>query len=635
MKRLAGLVAILVLVLGVCSVVYAAEENTEFSVPETAAKALAFGQGEFMVSVPRVDGRTDIIEGSAFLVSDDGLVVTDLSLLSLPVAVLEASEIFRFRNVFGKFEFSVPEQGLAFFRLDEVPYGMKPVAFADDVKRGEAIFSKVAAAGLFHFEQGVYARFDNGVIFQGRVADKTPTFVPTEKGFAPTPLTLLYLTAPIPKYLRGGLFVNADGEAVGMGYRSEDGLGVLVDISVIRGALAKRQAQIDEAVKQETAKGTVRLSSEEQRALKQGHNVLNEIMAYYLNNSLDRPENLRACIQELFAMWLSGQCRDRFTHYETPEEVKMEDEMRQQGSYAGVGMQITMRDGFVVVVAPTDGAPAARAGILAGDVITHVGTKEVRTANEAALLLRGPEGTEVVVKILREKVDHSIVITLKRERIITHAVTVQRVPEAKAAEIGVLKLADFGNKNISAEFDAAFGEFKKQGMTKVILDLRNNPGGMIGVSMQILSYFMGPDDIAMTFRERNGSEKYDRAYLKEQFEVQDVDFGKYRNFCGHMVILTNGGSASASEIVAGAMKDWGCALILGENPTTFGKGVGQTGLDLSDGSRLFLTTFEFLVGNHAVPIRDKGVQSDVVVKPSPGSREDLPMKEGIGILKKR
>ena len=262
------LVAVLFLIFGMRGVVYAAEENTAFSVPEAAEKALAFGQGEFMVSVPRVDGKTNIIEGLAFLVSDDGLVVTDLSLLSLPVAVLEVSDIFRFRNVFGKFEFSVPEQGLVFFRLEAVPYGMKPVVFANEVKRGETVFSKVAAAGLFHFEQGVYARFDNGATLQGRVADRTATFVPTEKGFAPTPLTLLYLTTPIPKYLRGGLFVNAMGEAVGMGYRSEDGLGVLVDISVIRGALAKGQVKTDEAVKQEAASGTVRLNSEEQRILK-------------------------------------------------------------------------------------------------------------------------------------------------------------------------------------------------------------------------------------------------------------------------------------------------------------------------------------------------------------------------------
>jgi carboxyl-terminal processing protease len=246
-----------------------------------------------------------------------------------------------------------------------------------------------------------------------------------------------------------------------------------------------------------------------------------------------------------------------------------------EGDYGGVGLEIDERDDHIIVVAPIPGTPAMQAGLRSGDLIVEVGEESTRgwPVQRAVQVLRGPEGTDIGVKVQRMGVDELIDFTLRRERIQLHAVPFASLIDG---EIGYIPLGLFSEAAL-AEVQAAADSLQRDGATAFILDLRGNPGGILDQGVGIADLFLGQGlDIVETRGQEGRSNGRLRASSPDRYPGLPV------------IVLVDRGSASASEIVAGALQDHDRALILGA--ATYGKGSVQSLYPLSGGYVLKLTT---------------------------------------------
>lgn len=369
------------------------------------------------------------------------------------------------------------------------------------------------------------------------------------------------------------------------------------------------------------------LSPEERELTLQETQVFAEILLYYAILSLDKPADIRACAQEMFRMKPNKEsCRDKHSAWYSKEESRMlETEM--EGRFGGVGLEVSEQDGKVVIISPIDGTPAYRAGLKSGDVITKVDGATVANIMDAVKRMRGQPG--VAVGITAERAGKGMTFKVVREVIIAHAVSAKTI-DGPFGAIGYIKVKTF-SEVLPDEFRKEMSAIRAKGIMKVVLDFRNNPGGLLWQALEILYDFARSGDTLMVMRERDRSTVFDTAHGKKKLELKHEP-GMFRDM--RVVILVNKGSASASEIFAGTMKDWGFPVV-GTN--TFGKGVGQTMISLSNGSRLRLTTFEFLVGNSKTKINDIGViPTHEVIDPQPSSsetlREDKQLEKAIELL---
>jgi carboxyl-terminal processing protease len=269
---------------------------------------------------------------------------------------------------------------------------------------------------------------------------------------------------------------------------------------------------------------------------------------------------------------------DPHTAFLEPEDFSAMRE-KQQGSFFGLGIQIQKRMGRITVIAPMEGTPAYKLGIRAGDVITHIEDEEIKedvTTDEVVRKLRGPKGSQVTITIRRAGIDEPIKMTITRAEIPTYSV---RYAFMLTPEVGYLLLADFTHTS-SRELKAAIERLEKQGMKKLLLDLRGNPGGVLEQSV----------DVADVFLERGSKVVYTRG--RTSSSAQDyVAPGDGLHFDKPLVVLVNRGSASASEIVAGAIQDHDRGLIVGQR--TWGKGLVQSVYTLPYGAGLALTTAKY------------------------------------------
>lgn len=316
-------------------------------------------------------------------------------------------------------------------------------------------------------------------------------------------------------------------------------------------------------------------------------------------------------------------CFDKYSHLLTPEEFKaMQEEV--SGHFSGIGAAIEPgKNGGVEVVEPFEGSPALKAGIRAGDKIVKVRQENEAeakyvgdSADEAKKMLRGSKGTKVFVTV--ERAGNLLDFEITRDDIKTQTVKYKDLPNG----IGYISLSMFGGESAD-DLEMALRSFRKYGPNpKVIIDIRENPGGCLGCVLEMLYYFSDkPDDIMLTtkFKRR---EKVDT--IKNTFggfidptTKQLKSPGEFKDY--RIVILVNQRSASASEIFSGTMKDWGFMVV---GSTTYGKGVGQTIFSLFDGSGFALTTFEYLVGNSKTSVNKKGVSPNVQAVDTRTSLED-------------
>jgi|GEM_PF-2849266 carboxyl-terminal processing protease len=356
----------------------------------------------------------------------------------------------------------------------------------------------------------------------------------------------------------------------------------------------------------------------EDAAIKEQQAVLYDIMKLYAEEALERPKDLVACAREMFAMRRSGKCRDRFSQYLAPEEVKWSD-AADEGKISGIGIELSPDDANAVIVRVIENGPAEKAGIKVGDIILKIDGKIPKDKQEAVSLIRGKTGTEVALTISRKGAAKPLEFTLVRADILIQSVK-SRV-SAENPKIGVIKIEIF-DRSSAKQFDDAARNLMKNGVTGIIVDLRNNPGGLLWQALGILLDFARYNDTLLTLRRRTNI---------SSISCLPPLCGLFRGLLAdaNVVVLINGRSASASEIVAGTLKDWGYTLI---GQKTFGKGVGQALIPLRDGSRLVLTVFEFSVGNSKTRVHEIGVSPTIEVSPSTDKNDDPEMRKAMEFL---
>jgi len=283
-----------------------------------------------------------------------------------------------------------------------------------------------------------------------------------------------------------------------------------------------------------------------------------------------------------------------------PPDVYKEVQVETKGEFGGVGIQIGIKDNRLTVIAPIDGTPAERAGIKAGDFIIKVNEESTKDMNlvDAVQKMRGPKGTKVTLTIQREGAAEPMVFVLTREIIKIESVR-SKMLDGNIGYIRVTQFQDLTAKDVSA----ALRKLREQKMQSLILDLRNNPGGLLTSAVEVSEQFVGPNRLIVYIKTREGRKD---DYVSHSKEQQPDDYP--------VIVLVNEGSASASEIVAGALQDWGRAVLVGVQ--TFGKGSVQTILPLGDGSGLRLTTAKYYTPKGR-SIHGVGINPDIVVKGKP------------------
>jgi carboxyl-terminal processing protease len=271
-----------------------------------------------------------------------------------------------------------------------------------------------------------------------------------------------------------------------------------------------------------------------------------------------------------------------------------------KGEFGGLGIEVTMDKGFVKVVSPIDDTPAFKAGVLAGDYITHINDEPVMglALDEAVDKMRGKVGTSVKLTVRREGVDEAIQYTLKRDVIRIKSVRYH----VEQGNVGYIRVTTF-NENTVDGVEAAIKDIKKQvGEEKLlgyILDLRNNPGGLLDQAVGLADMFLDKGEIVSTRGRNEEDNKRNNATPGDQAAGKPI------------MILINGGSASASEIVAGALQDHRRAILLGTK--SFGKGSVQTVIPLPGNGAMRLTTARYYTPSGR-SIQAKGIDPDIVVE---------------------
>ncbi len=306
------------------------------------------------------------------------------------------------------------------------------------------------------------------------------------------------------------------------------------------------------------------------------------------------------------------QTLDPHSSYLTPEMLK-QVEVETKGIFGGLGIEIGVKDGLLTIIAPIEDTPAARAGLQSGDKIVRIENDSTKNMNvmDAVKRLRGEPGTQVTITIVRESLPEPKPYTLTRELIKIKSVKSRPLSDG----IGYIRLAQF-QQDSHQEVERALQEFikVKGGLKGLVLDLRNNPGGLLDQAVRVADEFVESGLIVYT-DGRVEAQKTKYAARKE---------GTHTGF--PIVVLVNAGSASASEIVAGALQDHGRAIIIGQR--TFGKASVQTILPMEDGSALRLTTARYYTPNGR-SIQAKGIEPDIVVedgREAPGTHPG-PMRE--------
>ncbi|MBZ0156842.1 MAG: S41 family peptidase [Alphaproteobacteria bacterium] len=287
---------------------------------------------------------------------------------------------------------------------------------------------------------------------------------------------------------------------------------------------------------------------------------------------------------------------DPHSGYMTPDSFK-ELQVETKGEFGGLGIQIGVKDAVLTVIAPIEDTPAYKAGLKAGDKIIKIAGELTKNMSitDAVSKMRGAKGTSITLSIIREDWKEPKDFTLVRDTIKIKSVKAKMIDSV----IGYIKLTQF-QESTASDLSAALKSLKKDGMASLILDLRNNPGGLLNSAVEVSEQFLPPKKLVVYIKGRNGDKV---EYSTEGNTPYYTDMP--------MVVLVNQGSASASEIVAGALKDWNRAVVIGVQ--TFGKGSVQSLIPLSDGSGLRLTTAKYYTPK-GVSIQSVGISPDIVVK---------------------
>ena len=341
--------------------------------------------------------------------------------------------------------------------------------------------------------------------------------------------------------------------------------------------------------------------------------ILNEIQKKYVEKE-DPQKLIYGAIKGMV------ETLDPHSAFLTPEEYK-ELKIETRGAFSGIGIEITVRDGVLTVVSPIEGTPAYKAGLKAGDKIIKIDGKVTKNMSlmDAVKNIRGPKGTDVTLTILREGAEKLIDVVITRGVVTIKSVKSKIIDDT----IGYARISTFQEQTSDLLKEALKGMMKsKKPLEGFILDLRNDPGGLLDQAVDVCDLFLDSGLIV---------------YTKGRIESQNMSFDADPELGipndVPMIVLVNQGSASASEIVAGALQDHKRALVLGQ--PTFGKGSVQTIIPLDDDSGLRLTTALYYTPN-GVSIQAKGITPDILVEnKQPLSKEQQERQKKLRFLREK
>lgn len=307
--------------------------------------------------------------------------------------------------------------------------------------------------------------------------------------------------------------------------------------------------------------------------------------------NISEEERMRGAIEGLVDSY-----GDPYTVYFPPKDAEAFNETI-AGNFSGVGMEVGLREKLITVIAPLPGTPAEKAGIMAGDVVVRIDEKstEDMRIDEAVSLIRGEKGTVVNLQIYREGNKEFLNIPVTRDTI--------DIPTVKTEQIGktfIIALYSF-NAVSEAKVQAGIKEYLASGADSLVIDLRGNPGGYLQSAVTIAGYFLPAGKVVV--KEEFGESARDDVFRSRGSQIQLFT-------PKNLVVLVDGGSASASEILAGALKDHGVATIIGTQ--TFGKGSVQELMDLEDGGSLKVTVARWLTPN-GTSISKEGLAPDIII----------------------
>ena len=316
--------------------------------------------------------------------------------------------------------------------------------------------------------------------------------------------------------------------------------------------------------------------------------VLNKINKEYVEE-IDQSEAMDAAINGVL------QSLDPYSAYMSPESFEnMQTET--SGEFGGLGIEVSMEAGVVKVISPLDDSPAYEAGVKAGDYIVKINNIQVqgKTLNEAVEIMRGPVGSDIEITVRRKGVKKALVFNITRKIIKVRSVKSKIIDD----NIGYIRLTAF-NENSSNQIKKKINEFNKnENIEKFILDLRNNPGGLLSQAIKITDFFLSSGEIVST---KSRQENENRKWFAQAGDILNGET---------LVVLINNGSASASEIVAGALKDHKRAILVGEN--SYGKGSVQSIIPLRNKGAIRLTISKYYLPS-GESISEVGVSPDIVI----------------------
>ena len=316
--------------------------------------------------------------------------------------------------------------------------------------------------------------------------------------------------------------------------------------------------------------------------------VLNKINKEYVEE-IDQSEAMDAAINGVL------QSLDPYSAYMSPESFEnMQTET--SGEFGGLGIEVSMEAGVVKVISPLDDSPAYEAGVKAGDYIVKINNIQVqgKTLNEAVEIMRGPVGSDIEITVRRKGVKKALVFNITRKIIKVRSVKSKIIDN----NIAYIRLTAF-NENSSNQIKKKINEFNKnENIEKFILDLRNNPGGLLSQAIKITDFFLSSGEIVST---KSRQENENRKWFAQAGDILNGET---------LVVLINNGSASASEIVAGALKDHKRAILVGEN--SYGKGSVQSIIPLRNKGAIRLTISKYYLPS-GESISEVGVSPDIVV----------------------
>jgi carboxyl-terminal processing protease len=345
-------------------------------------------------------------------------------------------------------------------------------------------------------------------------------------------------------------------------------------------------------------------------------NVLNE---KFVSRTSSSTESLTTPDRERVYGAIQGMTRalgDPYTTFLPPTENEVFSE-NISGEFGGVGMEVGLRDGILTIISPLKGTPAERAGLKPGDKVLAIDsdTTENLSLQAAVQKIRGKVGTEVILTILSENGQSPEEVAVERDTI-----QVPTIETTLQDDAFIIALYNFSAQSPRL-FREALKEFKASGKENLIVDLRGNAGGFLQAAVEISSYFI--DEGKVIVREDFGDKRDPQVYRSKSYDLLPSDI--------NVAVLVNGGSASAAEIVAGALRDHGVAQLVGTQ--TFGKGSVQELVQLSEETALKVTVARWMTPNN-VSISDGGLTPDIVVEPAEDetTETDLQLNRAVQLL---